>query len=159
MSVLQVFKTLPVAHEIHRLDALPDAARGWARDTITLGWEERMKARGRRRSDGGLEFGTALPRGSVLGGGDCFLFDGPRCVVVVVEREEPVFVVEPRTAPEWGLFAYYIGNSHQPVMITDGAIICPDLPGMEQVLVQHGMAFSRSTRPFTPVGLLVDHQH
>ena len=67
--------------------------------------------------------------------------------------------MNPRTAAEWGLYAYYIGNSHHPVMITDRAIVCPDVPGMEQVLLQHGIAYSRSTQPFTPVGLLLDHRH
>ena len=56
MSVLQVFKSLPVVHEVVREGALPASATGYARETVTLGWEERLKARGRRRSDGGTEF-------------------------------------------------------------------------------------------------------
>jgi len=159
MSVLHVFKSLPIARQVHREGALPHGARAYPRDTITLGWEDRLKARGRRRSDRGLEFGTALPRGSILCAGDCFVLPSPAVVIAVVERDEPVFVVEPRTPAEWGRFAYFIGNSHQPVMITDRAIVCPDLPGMEQVLTYHGIAFSRSTQPFTPVGLVLDHQH
>ena len=50
---------------------------------------------------------------------------------------EPVFVIEPRSRAEWGLFAYHIGNRHQPVMITERAIVCPDVPGVEQLLTQH----------------------
>lgn len=157
--MLQVFRTLPVASAVYRADGLPEAARGYARDTITLGWEERLRGRSRRRSDGGVDFGTALPRGVVLRDADCFVLEGPALVVKVVERDEPVLVVEPRTAAEWGLYAYFIGNSHQPVMITDRAMICPDVPGMEQVLTQHGIGYSRSTRPFTPVSLLLDHRH
>ncbi len=85
-------------------------------------------------------------------------------VVTVVERLEPVFVVEPPTAAEWGLFAYCIGNSHQPLMLTTTAIVCPDVPGMEHVLAYHGIPFSRSTRAFTPVSLggelfVAGHQH
>lgn len=154
-----MFKSLPVAREIYRAQSLPDAAHGYPRDTITLGWEERLKTRGRRRSDRGVEFGMALPRGTVLRDGDCFVLDGPALVVAIVEREEPVFVLEPRTPAEWGLYAYYIGNSHQPLMITDRAIVCPDAPGMEQLLVQHDIAYSRCTRAFTPVGLVLDHRH
>ena len=158
--MLKVFRSLAVVHDVHREDALRVSARSYARDTITLGWEERLKGRGRRVSDGGVEFGTALPRGAVLRQGDCFILDESATVVVVIERPEPVFVVEPRTAAEWGLFAYHIGNSHQPVMIVEDAIVGPDLPGMQQVLEHHAIAFSRDTRPFTPVDLLgAGHRH
>src|SRR6202521_4112284 len=109
MSVLQVFKSLPVVHDVVRERALPASASAYARDTVTLGWEERLKARGRRRSDGGTEFGTALPRGTVLEAGDCLICEPLARVFVVIEREEPVFVIEPRTPVEWGLFAYHIG--------------------------------------------------
>jgi urease accessory protein len=159
MSVLQVFKSLPVVHEVVREGAVPRSASAYARDTVTLGWEERLKARGRRRSDRGTEFGTALPRGTVLTAGDCLICEPLERVFVVIEREEPVLVIEPRTPVEWGLFAYHIGNSHQPVMLTEREMVCADLPGMDQVLEQHAIPFIRASRPFTPVGLLADHRH
>lgn len=159
MSVLERFKTLPTAEAVVPVDALPAAVAGFARDTITLGWEDRLRTRGRRATDGGVEFGTALPRGTVLRGGDCLVVAGLRLVVTVVERPEPVLVVRPRTPAEWGLFGYQIGNSHQPLMIADGEIVCPDALGMEQVLDQHAIAFTRAVRPFTPVGLMTDHRH
>jgi urease accessory protein len=162
--MLQVFRTLPIARETFREDGLPASASAYARDTITLGWEDRFKARARRRSDGGVEFGTDLRRGAVLRGGDCFVIDEAMLVVAVIERREAVFVIEPATSTDWGRFAYYIGNSHQPVMITDEGILCPDLPGMEQVLTYHSIPFSRSVRAFTPLGqaggaYAADHQH
>ena len=55
-------------------------------DTIALGWEDRLKTRGRRRSDEGLEFGTSLPRGTVLRAGDCLVIESARAIVEVVER-------------------------------------------------------------------------
>lgn len=159
MSILQVLKPLPIVRGVHREAELPDAARGYERDTITLGWEERLKARGRRISDAGLEFGTALPRGTILRTGDCFVLDGARMVVAIVERPEPVLVIQPGSSREWGLFAYHIGNSHQPVMVSEAEIVCPDLPGMRQVLELHGIRFSRVMRPFTPVSAVPDHRH
>ena len=75
--------------------------------------------------------GPSLPRGTVLRAGDCFVLDDERRVVMVVERPEAVFVIEPRSAPEWALFAYHIGNRHQPLMITDQALVCPDVPGVD----------------------------
>src|SRR5260221_10546551 len=97
-----------VAERIYRESDIPDAARAFSRDVVTLGWEDRTHVHGRRRSDGGVEFGTSLPRGTVLRAGDCFVLDAERLVVSVVERDERVFVIEPRSAHEWGLFAYHI---------------------------------------------------
>ena len=157
--MLEVFRSLPVARTACSLDALPAAASTYARDTVTLGWEDRMKARGRRRTDGGVEFGTALPRGTVLRDADCFLLDQDRLLVTVVALEEPVFVIEPATPADWALFAYQIGNSHQPLMLTSREIVCPDLPGMEQVLTYHAIPFVRDLRAFTPVSQVPDHEH
>ena len=100
----------------------------------------------------------SLPRGSVLRAGDCFVLDAVRIVVTVVERPEPVFVIEPRSAPEWALFAYHIGNRHQPVMITDRALVCPDVPGVAQLLHQQHMPHTRAMLPFTPATTLPAHQ-
>jgi urease accessory protein len=154
-----LFGALPVVEQVHAADDLPERARTYRRDTITLGWEERLRARARRQSDGGLAFATSLKRGTVLRGGHCLIVDEPCTVVVVHELDEPVLVVEPSSPAEWGLFGYHIGNSHQPIMITDRAIVCADLLGMEQVLEYHGIPFRRETMPFTPVGSLVDHAH
>src|SRR5436190_313424 len=101
---------------------------------MTLGWEERLKTRGRRRSDRGFEFGLALPRGTVLRAGDAFVIDESRLVIEVVEQIERVFVVQPASCGEWASVAYQIGNGHQPLMITEDALVCPDLPGAEMLL-------------------------
>jgi urease accessory protein UreE len=87
------------------------------------------------------------------------VLDPVSLVIVVVEREDPVFVVEVRDAAEAGLFAYYIGNSHQPAMISAAAIVCPDVAGMQQVLEQQRIPFTRAMRRFTPVGMFLDHRH
>jgi urease accessory protein len=143
---------------VRELD-LPDASRAYARETITLGWEDRVQGHGRRQSDGGVEFALALPRGSVLRAGDCFVLDEARTVVTVVERPEPVFVIEPRSAQEWALYAYHIGNRHQPVMITNHALVCPDVPGVEQLLHQQRIPHGRQMLPFTPATATGGHSH
>jgi urease accessory protein len=143
----------------HRESDLPDASRAYARETITLGWEDRVQGHGRRQSDGGVEFALALPRGSVLRAGDCFVLDEARTVVTVVERPEPVFVIEPRSAQEWALYAYHIGNRHQPVMITNHALVCPDVPGVEQLLHQQHIPHGRRMLPFTPATATGGHSH
>jgi urease accessory protein UreE len=145
-----VFKTLPVVESIHREAALPDEARRFVRDTITLGWEDRQKTRGRRRSDGGVEFGTSLPRGAMLRSGDRLVVSPARTVVEVVEQLEPVFVIEPQSTSQWALFAYHIGNGHQPLMVTDQTMVCPDVPGVEMLLQYHRIPYVRAEAAFTP---------
>ena len=152
-----MFKTIPVIEHTCREETLPSSSREYARDTITLGWEDRLKTRGRRRSDGGVEFGTSLSRGDMLRAGDCLVLDQARLVVEVVERLEPAFVIEPRTAEEWGLFAYHIGNGHQPLMITGRALVCPDVPGVEMLLQYHCIPYVRAELAFTPVTAAFGH--
>jgi urease accessory protein len=148
---------LIVIEQTHPENALPATARSYARDTITLGWDDRPRVRGQRRSDGGIAFGFYLPRGTMLRGGDCLVLDEVNTVVVVIERPEPVFLSEPRTPQEWGLFAYHIGNRHQPLMIIHTGIVCPDVAGVEQLLEQHRIPFSRPTLPFTPATSVANH--
>jgi urease accessory protein len=157
--MLNAFKSLPIARTIYQAENLPGAAREYAADTATLGWEERLRTRGRRMSDGGVMFGTTLARGTVLRGGDCFVLDQIATVVTVVEMPEAVFVVAPRTPSEWALFAYHIGNCHQPLMVTDEALICADLPGMKEVLDYHRIPFTCRVQPFTPVVDAAAHTH
>ena len=147
---MTLFKTLPVVEAVCDRAALPPGSEGYARDTITLAWEERLRARGRRRSDGGFDFGTALPRGTVLRAGDCFVITDARLTIEVVEQLEAVFIIEPASSREWGLFAYHIGNGHQPLMIVERGLVCPDAPGVEMLLQYHRIPHTRAEMGFTP---------
>jgi len=85
--------------------------------------------------------------------------DDVKTVVVVVERPELVLFIEPRTPQEWGLFAYHIGNRHQPLMITETGIVCPDVAGVQQLLEQQRIPFARTTLAFTPATSVASHHH
>jgi urease accessory protein len=152
-----VFRNVPVAGEVYRPGTLPAAATSYRADSVTLGWEERMKTRARRRTENGLEFVTALERGTVLRQGDALVLESVPLVVTIHERPEEVLVVSPRTVEEWALWAYHIGNSHQPLMIDDDTLVCPDIPGVDQMLGYHGIPFTRERRPFTPVSQAPSH--
>lgn len=156
-GAIPVFRTLPLVERIYRDADLPASAADYARDTITLGWEDRMKTRGRRQADDGLEFGLALPRGTILRAGDLLIVERSRLVIAVVERSEVVFVMKPRTTTEWGLFAYHVGNGHHPVMVTGQEIVCPDVPGIESLLQYHHIPYERRLRAFTPVASVSPH--
>ena len=101
----------------------------------------------------------SLPRGTTLRSGDCLVLSLARLVITVVEKPEPVFVIEPRTPEEWALFAYHIGNRHQPLMMTSRGIVCPKVAGIEQLLEQQRIPYTRATMPFTPVTTASGHQH
>jgi urease accessory protein len=152
-----LFRSVPVADAVFRIERLPAALTDCPRDEVTLGWEDRLKGRARRRTDGGVEFGTALARGTVLREGDCLALEQPPLLIVVREAAEAVLVVRPDAPDQAALWAYHIGNSHQPLMIDDGLLVCPDLPGMEQVLAYHAIPFTREMRAFTPVSQAPGH--
>ena len=154
-----LFKTVPIADAVIREEHLPFECSRWPRQVVVLGWEARLKARGRRRSSEGLEFATALPRGTVLREGDVLLLESSQLIVEVRALEERVLVVRPTTTEEWALWSYHIGNSHQPLMIAADAIVCADLPGMEQVLTYHAIPFAREQRAFTPVSQAPGHHN
>ena len=150
---------LTVVERVHRDADLTAQQQTFRHDTLTLGWEDRSHAHGRRRTDAGVEFGTSLPRGTMLADGDRLVLDDEGLVVTVVEREERVFVISPRSPQEWALYAYHIGNRHQPVMITNESLVCPDAPGVEQLLQHHRIPYVRAMRPFTPAAAMSGHQH
>jgi len=158
-SVADVFKSLPVVQVVHRSETLPATAHAHDRQTITLGWEDRLRVRARRMTDSGVSFATALPRGTVLRADDALVVDALRLVVVVVELAEPVLVICPATPEEWGLVGYFVGNSHQPMMVAPDGILVPDLLGMSQVLDFHQVPFVRAERPFTPIAQVPSHRH
>lgn len=155
-----MFRSVPIATvRIKALDPLPSTASGYRRDTVTLGWEDRIRIRARRTSDSGFEFATTLDRGTVLADGDRLVVDAAQLIVDVRERLEPVFVIRPASAEQSALFGYHIGNSHQPMMLAADGIVCAALPGMEQVLAYHSIPFTRELRAFTPVNQIPDHRH
>lgn len=150
---------MTIIERIHSTAEAEIHGRGYGSETMTLGWEDRTRVHGRQRTDGGVDFGVQLPRGTVLREGDCLLLDAERLVVSIVESPEPVLVIQPANGAEWALCAYHIGNRHQPLMVTERAILCPDAPSLEALLQQHRIAFTRATLPFTPVAGAAAHAH
>lgn len=145
-----LFRRLPIADAVFTLDRLPAGLLAHPRDRVIIGWQDRTTPRARLRTEGGVEFGTALAPGVVLREGDCLALEQPPLVVMVREREEAVLVARTASAAQAARWAYYIGNSHQPLMVTDDALVCADVPGMEQVLAFHAIPFTREQRAFTP---------
>lgn len=145
-----LFKRLPVAEAVFRANRLPAAVVDYARDEVRLSWTARADTRGRHRTESGVEFGVMLPPFTVLVDGDCLALDSAKTLVVVRSVQEDVLVATPSSAHECARWAYLVGNSHQPLMVGDGELVCPATREAEQVLLFHQVPFTRERRVFTP---------
>ena len=148
---------MTVVEDVSSIAALGAAYTAYARDTITLTWEDRRRGHGRRRSDGGIAFAISLPAGTVLKSDDCFVLPAEKTIVVVHEAKEPVYVMRPKTPQDWALFAYHVGNRHQPVMIGENELIFLESPAVRSLLDQLRAEYTVDTRPFTAA--LVGYAH
>ena len=148
---MALFRSVPVAEAVFSVGRLPAAVAAYPRDTVVLGWQARMSMRSRWTTEGGVEFGATLPRDTILMDGDCLAIDRLPLLVVVQAKPEPVLVARPATAEDAARWAYQIGNSHQPLMLVEGLLICPDEHGAADVLNYLQIPFERETRPFTPL--------
>jgi urease accessory protein len=148
-----------IVEQVHSAGSLDPATTGYTCDGITLTWEDRRHGHGRRRTAGGVEFAISLPGGTVLKAGDCLVLDAERIIVIVEEAAEPVYVIAPRSSREWALYAWHVGNRHQPVMIGETELIFPRNPGVRSLLEQLHAPFREDTRPFNAVIATAGHSH
>jgi urease accessory protein len=150
---------MTVVEQIFNASDLGSQYNNYRQDTLTLKWEDRRHGHGRRRSDGGLEFGISLPSGTVLKEGDCMVLAEEHAIVKVREASEPVYIVRPKTPQEWAYYAYQIGNRHQQVMIGDTELIFLRDPAVRSLLEQLHVHFETSERPFTGALAAAGHSH
>jgi urease accessory protein UreE len=128
------------------------------KDTLTMSWEDRRRGHGRRRSDAGIEFAISLPSGTILKRGHYLVLENEKTVVAIEEAMEPVYIVRPKTSPEWAYYAYHAGNRHQQVMIGETELIFPQNPAVRSLLEQMQVQFETDRRPFTAT-LSTGHTH
>ena len=150
---------MTIVERISRAADMGSAYDGYAKDTLTLTWQDRRQGHGRRKSDNGLEFAISLPNGTVLKGGDCMILEQERTVVRINEAIEPVYVVRPKTPQDWAYFAYHIGNRHQEVMIGETELIFLQNAAVRSLLEQLHAHFETGERPFTAALVNVGHFH
>jgi len=101
----------------------------------------------RRTSSSGAEVVVSLPRGVTLEEGDVLsITEG--VAVVVRAAPEDLLEVRPRTALEWGVTAYQLGNLHRDVRFRDDCLLSPYEASTEQVLRASGVPFERVMRSF-----------
>jgi urease accessory protein len=141
--------------------ALPEvrdraALTGLEPDALVLTAEERRWCRRRVVTRGGRSLALALPTGSVLAPGDV-LHVGPDWYATVEAAPEPVLAVTPVSTLEAIRIAFEVGNRHFTLAVDGDRLLVPDDPAMEQLLGRLGVAWTRVSAVFTPVG--AGHRH
>ncbi len=117
-------------------------------DPLELTADQRARPHFRKRTAAGVEVIVSLPRGSHLDDGDVLCLDNGVAVVVRAAPED-LLEVTPRTAREWGVVGYQLGNLHRDVRFQDECLLTPYEHSTEQVLASLGVPCSRITRSFT----------
>lgn len=139
---------MTIVELVHHADALGADTASYARDRITLTWEERRQGHGRRRSDGGVEFAISLAPGTVLKDGDCLVLATERTIVMVEETPEAVYVIRVETPRDAAFYAYHVGNRHQPLAVTERDLVVLQNPAVRSLLEQLHASYVEDRRPF-----------
>ena len=148
---------MTIVEEVHQRGSLPPSCDAYARQTITLCWEDRRRRHGRRMTDEGLGFAISLPAGTLLKEGDCFALSPDRVVVEVKELLEPVYILRPKTPQQWAFYAYHVGNRHQSIMIGTDELIFLQNPAVLSLLQQLRADYTIGERPFTASLVGMEH--
>lgn len=116
-------------------------------DALELTAEQRQRPHFRLCTKSGKEVFVSLPRGVELQDGDVISLDDGIAVVVQAAAED-LLEVTPRSAREWGVIAYQLGNLHREVRFLIDAMLTPYEESTEQVLRGSGVAYRRIQRSF-----------
>jgi urease accessory protein len=119
--------------------------------TLTLPFDSRQRSRLRVVLSDGRVAGLALPRGSVLRGGDLLRSSEGRVVRVV---SAPEAVSTARSSAQRALMraAYHLGNRHVPLEIGDGFVRYLHDHVLDAMVRDLGLSVEAEQVPFEPEG-------
>lgn len=129
----------------------PDEHRERGELTLTLPFESRQRSRLRVTLSDGTHAALALPRGSVLRGGDLLRLTDRR-VVRVVAADESVSTARSSAPRALSRAAYHLGNRHVPVEIGDGFVRYLHDHVLDAMVRDLGLSVSAEQAPFEPEG-------
>ena len=116
---------------------------------LVLAFDGRCKSRGRARLESGEEVAVALPRGTVLRGGDLVVASDGR-VIEIVSAPEPLLHVACASPEALARAAYHLGNRHVPVQVGGGWLRLAADHVLEEMLKGLGASVSSVEEPFEP---------
>jgi len=131
------------------------------KESLTLVFELRRRARLRARLDSGREVGLLLERGLSLKHGDRLATRDGELVVEVRARPELLSVVETADRDLLTRAAYHLGNRHVPLQIEPGRLSYQHdhvLDGLVHELGLHAQVLERPFEP-EPGGYAGGHRH
>lgn len=119
--------------------------------TLTLPFEDRQRSRLRVVLGTGEHAALALPRGSVLRGGDLLRLSDGRLVQVVAAKESVSTVV---SAVSRALMraAYHLGNRHIPLEVGEGYLRYLHDHVLDAMVRDLGLTVRGESAPFEPEG-------
>jgi len=132
-----------------------------ARESLTLVFELRRRARLRARLDSGVEVGLLLERGLSLKHGDRLATRDGVLIVEVRARPELLSTVETADRDLLTRAAYHLGNRHVPLQIEPGRLSYQHdhvLDGLMHELGLHARVLERPFEP-EPGGYAGGHRH
>lgn len=144
-------ESMTIIEKIFSREAVGFLVPSWFRDTLTLTWEQRSKLLNMYSTDNGLHFAISLPAGRVLMAFDCFLIERERTVVEVREAEEPVYIISPQSAQDWGMVAYQLGRRNLEMMVEQNEVICLRSLDVKRVLETLKVPYALGSRAFRPL--------
>lgn len=130
-----------------------------AGEVLTLGFDERQRARLDAVLPSGERVGIVLPRGTVLRDGDCLLADDGSAITIVA-ASEALLEVRGADARELARCAYHLGNRHVAVEVGDGVLRLAYDHVLRRMLEGLGAQVTEVLAPFQPeIGAYAPHGH
>jgi urease accessory protein len=118
--------------------------------SLTLGFADRNRRRGRLATDGGEPVLLDLPQPGALADGDGLAFEGGGWVAVRAAPED-VLDVEAADPRHLARLAWHLGNRHLPLeVLGDGRLRIAYDHVIEQMLAGLGARTARRRAPFQP---------
>lgn len=129
-------------------------------DPLPLTAEERSSPHLLARTQAGRELRISFPRESELNDGDVLAIEGD-VAVVVRAAPEALYVIRPKTAFDWGVAGFQLGNLHRPVRFTEEAMLTPRDPMVADIFQRLEIAYEEQVIPFIGkrYGSFVGHHH
>ena len=133
-------------HRIEPKPGLPDVPE------ITLSHEQRRRTRLRTALADGTPIGIALPRATILFGGDVLATDFGHRLIIRAAAEE-LSVIECEDSLLLTKAAYHLGNRHAALQIEGNRISFVPDPPLDQLCQRLGLTVVKQYRVFEPESL------
>lgn len=118
-------------------------------DVLVLPYEKRQKSRLRVQLASGIEVGVALPRGTVLRGGDYLLSEDNKVIAVEAELEETTRVISDDSLLLQRA-AYHLGNRHVPLAVSNTGLRYLRDHVLDEMVLQLGLTIQHEVAAFEP---------